>query len=64
MVRTPISEGLGDTVAKLTTYLGVKPCEGCARRQALLNKIFPYKDSNMPKLPPAVQKLPDQWRKP
>lgn len=48
------SEGLGDTVAKITEFLmidqlaqkiaeslGYEDC-GCTRRQEKLNKIFPY----------------------
>jgi hypothetical protein len=39
------SRGLGDTVAKVLTSVGVKKKEGCgcAERQAKLNSIFPYK---------------------
>lgn len=49
------SEGLGDTIAKITKFLyldrlakrianllGYEDC-GCTRRQTLLNKLFPYK---------------------
>ncbi len=38
------SRGLGDTVAKLTTALGVKPCGRCKQRQDKLNKLLPYKE--------------------
>lgn len=37
------SRGIGDTIAKITTALGIKPCGGCKERQAKLNKILPYK---------------------
>lgn len=37
------SEGLGDTIAKVTTAIGIKPCKGCKKRQAKLNKLFPYR---------------------
>lgn len=37
------SRGLGDSIAKVTTALGIKPCGGCKERQALLNKLVPYK---------------------
>ena len=37
------SRGLGDTVAKLTKAVGIKPCGGCAKRQAKLNNLVPYK---------------------
>lgn len=36
------SRGLGDTVAKITRAVGIKPCGGCKKRQAALNKLFPY----------------------
>jgi len=38
------SRGLGDTIAKMTKAVGIKPCGGCKKRQAALNKIFPYKE--------------------
>jgi len=37
------SRGLGDTIAKFTTKLGIKPCGGCKQRQEKLNKFLPYK---------------------
>lgn len=37
------SKGLGDTVAKITRAVGIKPCGGCKKRQAKLNKLIPYK---------------------
>jgi hypothetical protein len=42
-VRLPgfVSEadiGLGDVVTKATAYVGIKPCGGCARRAAYLNR--------------------------
>ena len=37
------SIGLGDTIAKFTSAIGIKPCGGCKKRQAALNKRFPYK---------------------
>ena len=37
------SEGLGDTIAKITTKIGIKPCGACKKRQKKLNEIFPYK---------------------
>jgi hypothetical protein len=39
------SRGLGDTVAKFTTALGISPCSGCKQRQAWLNEKFPYAKS-------------------
>jgi hypothetical protein len=32
-------KGLGDVIAALTSAVGIKPCKGCKRRQAWLNKI-------------------------
>ena len=37
------SRGLGDTIAKMTKAVGIKPCGGCKKRQEKLNKRFPYK---------------------
>jgi len=37
------SRGLGDTVAKVTAALGIKPCGGCKKRQERLNKAVPYR---------------------
>jgi hypothetical protein len=39
------SRGLGDTIAKATKAVGIKPCGGCKKRQAKLNKLIPYKDA-------------------
>ena len=41
------SRGLGDTIAKATKAVGIKPCGGCKRRQRRLNKWFPYKQNAM-----------------
>ena len=35
--------GLGDLVAMMTTAVGIKPCAGCVKRQAALNRMFPSK---------------------
>jgi len=37
------SRGLGDTVAKITSAVGIRPCGGCKKRQKKLNELFPYK---------------------
>lgn len=39
------SRGLGDTVAKVLEKAGVKPKRGCGcrKRQAFLNRLFPYR---------------------
>ena len=39
----PQSRGLGDTVARITKALGIRPCGGCRKRQAWLNRVFPYR---------------------
>ena len=40
------SKGLGDTVEKITTILGVKKitgnCASCCNRKSQLNQLFPY----------------------
>lgn len=38
------SKGLGDTVAKVTKAVGLKPCGACRKRQEKLNRLFPYKE--------------------
>jgi hypothetical protein len=30
--------GLGDAISRVTSYFGVKPCGGCRRRAAALNR--------------------------
>ncbi len=37
------SRGLGDTIAKMTSAVGIKPCGGCKQRQEWLNKKIPYR---------------------
>jgi len=44
------SRGLGDSIKKVTSALGIKQCGGCKRRQEKLNRLFPY-DSNDKKEP-------------
>ena len=36
------SKGLGDTIAKVTTFLKMPPCGGCKERQETLNQMLPY----------------------
>ena len=36
------SRGLGDTIAKLTNAVGIKPCGGCKKRAEKLNRLIPY----------------------
>lgn len=37
------SRGLGDTIAKVTHAVGIKPCGGCKERQADANERWPYR---------------------
>jgi hypothetical protein len=30
--------GLGDAIKRTTSYIGIKPCGGCGRRAAMLNR--------------------------
>jgi hypothetical protein len=39
------SRGVGDTIAKITSAVGLKPCGGCKQRQEWLNKKLPYKQN-------------------
>ena len=39
--KSEITPGIGDTVAAVTTAAGIKPCGGCKKRQAALNKATP-----------------------
>lgn len=36
------SRGLGDTVAKVTKTVGIRPCGGCQKRREWLNHAVPY----------------------
>jgi hypothetical protein len=35
---TDVEIGLGDVMKKATSYIGIRPCVGCERRAATLNK--------------------------
>jgi adenine/guanine phosphoribosyltransferase-like PRPP-binding protein len=37
------SRGLGDTIAKVTNFLGIPSCGGCKKRQKALNKSVPFR---------------------
>lgn len=37
------SRGLGDTIAKATKAVGIKPCGGCNERRKKLNKVVRYR---------------------
>jgi hypothetical protein len=39
--KSEVAPGIGDVVAAATTAVGVKPCGGCARRKAAMNKATP-----------------------
>lgn len=41
-----ISAGLGDTIARAASAVGIAPCGGCKERQEWMNKHFPYGGSN------------------
>jgi len=34
--------GLGDAIARVTMAVGIKPCGGCKKRQAALNRLVPF----------------------
>ena len=42
------SRGLGDTIAAVTTALGIPTCGGCKKRQEALNRLVPYKGGSPP----------------
>lgn len=39
------SKGLGDTIAKVTTFFGIKPCKNCSVNVGVLNKAISYNGS-------------------
>lgn len=40
------SQGLGDTIAKITKTVGIEPCEDCERRRKLFNEKIAYKKNS------------------
>ena len=34
--------GLGDAIKRLTSKVGMKPCDGCNRRAAALNRLMVF----------------------
>jgi len=36
-------KGVGDTVKRITSAVGIKPCGECEKRAEALNKKFPYR---------------------
>jgi hypothetical protein len=41
-------KGWGDTVKRVTTAVGIKPCGGCKKRAEAMNKRFPYRQYSTP----------------
>lgn len=42
-------KGLGDTVKRVTTAIGFKPCSPCQKRAEKLNRLVPYRQGpNIP----------------
>ena len=41
------SKGLGDSIAKITKAIGIEPCKGCEKRQAILNALIPYNGTTL-----------------
>jgi len=39
--KSEVTPGIGDVVAGATTAVGIKPCGGCAKRKAAMNKATP-----------------------
>ena len=37
-----MSGGVGDVISNITSHLGIKPCDGCKRRQEWLNRAFRF----------------------
>jgi hypothetical protein len=35
--------GLGDVVKRAASYLGMRPCGGCERRAAVLNRLVSFR---------------------
>lgn len=42
MARPKKIKGLGDVIATITDAVGIEPCEGCKKRQDILNKLVPF----------------------
>ena len=38
-----VSLGVGDTIAKIASTLGIAKCDSCDERRKKLNEMFPYK---------------------
>ena len=35
-------KGIGDTIASITSAIGIEPCEGCDKRKDALNNLMPF----------------------
>jgi len=42
------SDGWGEKVAKLTKMVGIKPCGGCSKRRAALNRFSTRRNKKTP----------------
>lgn len=43
MAEAVTIRGLGDVVARITKFVGLKPCGGCKKRQEWLNEKVPFR---------------------
>jgi len=43
--KPPPARGVGDLIARATHAIGIKPCGGCKKRQAALNRALPFGQS-------------------
>lgn len=46
-LETNESKGIGDTIKKITNFLGITQCDGCKQRQEYLNNKFKYYKINL-----------------
>ena len=42
VAQAPRMRGAGDVVARMTGAVGIKPCAPCKRRQAAMNRWWPF----------------------
>lgn len=40
-------DGVGDVISSITSFLGIKECEGCEDRKNKLNQLFPFLKPNL-----------------
>ena len=43
MIDAEQDKGLGDTIQRATSAIGIKPCGKCRKRAEALNRRFPYR---------------------